>query len=78
MNTADDAGEFDQLFAVPELQGQGSGVQFIKTGILNVNGTTILVPPLGISIVSDIDDMLQITKGYVPSEASSTASSSRT
>lgn len=32
------------------------------------NGTTILVPTEGISVVSDIDDVLRITKVYVPNE----------
>lgn len=72
LNTTDDAGEFDQFVAVPQLQSQGSGVQLVETDILNVtgpgNGTVILVPPQGISVVSDIDDVLRITKVYVPNE----------
>ena len=32
------------------------------------NGTAILVPPQGYSVVSDIDDVLRITKVYVPNE----------
>ncbi|GJE96402.1 Phosphatidate phosphatase APP1 family protein [Phanerochaete sordida] len=73
LTTTDDAGEFDQFVTIPGLQGQGSnGVQVVETGILNVtgpgNGSAILVPPQGISIVSDIDDVLRITKVYVPNQ----------
>ena len=32
------------------------------------NGTTILVPTSGISVISDIDDVLRITKVYVPNQ----------
>ena len=32
------------------------------------NGTTILVPSSGISVISDIDDVLRITKVYVPNQ----------
>lgn len=73
LNTTDDFGEFDQFVTVPELRGEtGNGVQVVETGILNVtgpgNGTVILVPQQGISVVSDIDDVLRITKVYVPNQ----------
>ncbi|KAI0734103.1 hypothetical protein BC629DRAFT_1571182 [Irpex lacteus] len=80
LTTADEVGEFDQFIAVSELKtsgngnngNNGSGVQIVETGILNATGpgnsTTILVPPTGISIVSDIDDVLRITKVYVPTQ----------
>ncbi|KAI9069069.1 hypothetical protein FKP32DRAFT_1617696 [Trametes sanguinea] len=70
--TADDVGEFDQFVTVPGLGGNSSTVRIIETGIMNVtgpgNGTVILVPPTGISVVSDIDDVMRITKVYVPNQ----------
>ncbi|TCD60431.1 hypothetical protein EIP91_010073 [Steccherinum ochraceum] len=71
LQQADDVGEIDQFVEVP---GLGSGditqVQVVQTGIQNVtgpgNGTSILVPTSGISIVSDIDDVMRITQVYVP------------
>lgn len=73
LNTTDDVGEIDQFVIVPGLQGEsGDGVQIVETGILNAtgpgNGTAILVPEQGISIVSDIDDVLRITKVYIPNQ----------
>jgi len=73
LQTTDEVGEIDQFVEVP---GLGSGditkTQVVQTGILNItgpgNGTTILVPTSGISIVSDIDDVLRITKVYVPNQ----------
>ena len=47
-------------------------MRVVQTGILDVigpgNGTVILVPETGISVVSDIDDVLRITKVYVPNQ----------
>ncbi|THH28199.1 hypothetical protein EUX98_g5977 [Antrodiella citrinella] len=73
LQTTDAVGEIDQFIEVP---GLGSGditkIQIVQTGILNItgpgNGTTILVPTSGISVVSDIDDVLRITKVYVPNQ----------
>lgn len=73
LQTTDEVGEIDQFVEVP---GLGSGditkTQIVQTGILNVtgpgNGTSILVPTSGISVVSDIDDVLRITKVYVPNQ----------
>ncbi|KAH8099621.1 hypothetical protein BXZ70DRAFT_1000825 [Cristinia sonorae] len=73
LQTADAVGEIDQFVEVP---GLGSGdiqqVQVVQTGILNVtgpgNGTSILVPTSGFSVVSDIDDVMRITKVYVPNQ----------
>ena len=71
--TADDVGEFDQFVTVPGLgSNDSSAVQVVQTGIANVtgpgNGTVILVPSRGFSVVSDIDDVLRITKVYVPNQ----------
>ncbi len=70
---ADDVGEFDQFVSVPGLgSNDSSAVQVVQTGIANVtgpgNGTVILVPTQGISVISDIDDVLRITKVYVPNQ----------
>ncbi|KAH9927161.1 uncharacterized protein BXZ73DRAFT_90838 [Epithele typhae] len=71
--TSDDFGEIDQFVTVSGLGDNSStSVQIIQTGIVNVtgpgNGTVILVPSTGISVVSDIDDVMRITKVYVPNE----------
>nr|VWP02097.1 Uncharacterized protein [Ganoderma boninense] len=70
---ADDVGEFDEFVTVPGLgSNDSSTVHVVQTGITNVtgpgNGTAILVPTQGISVVSDIDDVLRITKVYVPNQ----------
>ncbi|KAI8982873.1 hypothetical protein BD414DRAFT_418912 [Trametes punicea] len=70
--TTDEVGEFDQFVTVPGLGGNSSSVRVVQTGIMNVtgpgNGTVILVPSSGISVVSDIDDVMRITKVYVPNQ----------
>ncbi|OJT14089.1 Phosphatidate phosphatase APP1 [Trametes pubescens] len=72
LTTTDEVGEFDQFVTVPGLGSNSSSVRIIETGIANVtgpgNGTIILVPSTGISVVSDIDDVMRITKVYVPNE----------
>lgn len=72
LTTTDEVGEFDQFVTVPGLGSNSSSVRIIETGIANVtgpgNGTVILVPSSGISVVSDIDDVMRITKVYVPNE----------
>ena len=49
-----------------------TSARVVQTGILDVigpgNGTVLLVPETGISVVSDIDDVLRITKVYVPNQ----------
>ncbi|KAI0782262.1 hypothetical protein C8Q75DRAFT_727837 [Abortiporus biennis] len=70
--TADDFGEIDQFVPVSGLGGDTGKVQVVQTGFIDVtgpgNGTALLVPDQGISIVSDIDDVLRITKVYVPNQ----------
>lgn len=71
--TADAVGELEQFVTVPGLGSKDvEKVQVVETGVLNVtgpgNGTVLLVPSTGISIVSDIDDVLRITKVYVPNQ----------
>ncbi|KAI0086367.1 hypothetical protein BDY19DRAFT_894923 [Irpex rosettiformis] len=72
LTTADASGEFDQFITVSQSRVIGNGVQVVETGILNATGpdnsTAILVPSQGISVVSDIDDVLRITKVYVPNQ----------
>ena len=69
--TSDDFGEIDQFVTVPGLGDNSSTtVRIVQTGLMGVtgpgNGTVILVPTTGISVVSDIDDVMRITKVYVP------------
>lgn len=70
--TADSVGELDFFMQIPKLNKEVEKVQVVETGVLNVtgpgNGTTILVPSDGISVISDIDDVLRITKVYVPNQ----------
>ncbi len=71
--TSDDFGEIDQFITIPGLGDNSStAVRVVQTGLLNVtgpgNGTVILVPSTGISVVSDIDDVMRITKVYVPNQ----------
>jgi phosphatidate phosphatase APP1 len=70
--TADDFGEFDEFTVVPNVGQTSDKVQIVHTAIYNLTGpgnaTTILVPNSGISIVSDIDDVLRVTKVYVPNQ----------
>ena len=73
LNSTDDFGEFDQFVAVPSLGGNSStSPRIVQTGIVNVtgpgNGTALLVPSTGISVVSDIDDVMRITKVYIPNQ----------
>ncbi|TFK48542.1 hypothetical protein OE88DRAFT_1684649 [Heliocybe sulcata] len=70
--TTDEVGEFDYFTTIPGLHDNFAATTVVETGILDVtgpgNGTSILVPSSGISVVSDIDDVLRITKVYVPNE----------
>ncbi|KAI0748712.1 hypothetical protein C8Q80DRAFT_1337269 [Daedaleopsis nitida] len=73
LTTADDFGEFDQFVTVPGLGDNSSTTaRVVETGLMDItgpgNGTVILVPSTGISVVSDIDDVMRITKVYVPNE----------
>ena len=47
-----------------QIQTLNMYVQGTDTG----NATTYLVPPIGITIISDIDDILRVTKIYDPKE----------
>jgi len=68
----DDVGEIDQFISVQGLGSDTGKTQIIQTGLIDVEGpgnsTAILVPDSGISIVSDIDDVMRITKVYVPDQ----------
>ncbi|EIN11484.1 hypothetical protein PUNSTDRAFT_98606 [Punctularia strigosozonata HHB-11173 SS5] len=74
LNTSDEVGELDEFRIIPGLNSNKSvsNVQVAEIGILDVDGpgntTTLLVPETGISVVSDIDDVLRITKVYVPNQ----------
>lgn len=78
LQAADDFGEIDQFVLVPGLADLvGNATQLNRTVVAEVfgnnlpgpaNSTTILVPEQGYSIVSDIDDVLRVTKVYVPTQ----------
>jgi hypothetical protein len=74
LSSSDEVGELDEFRVIPGLNSNKSvsKVQVAELGILDVEGpgntTTLLVPESGISIVSDIDDVLRITKVYVPNQ----------
>ncbi len=68
-------GDFDAFVQI-ESDGLADGNQTSDIQRLNVdtvgsnigNATAYLVPPTGLSIISDIDDILRITKIYQPKE----------
>lgn len=78
LEQADDFGEIDQFVVVPGLANAvGNSTQLNETVVAQLyaqnvtgpgNGTTLLVPETGISVVSDIDDVLRVTKVYIPIE----------
>jgi phosphatidate phosphatase APP1 len=73
LQTTDDVGEIQQFITIPKLNTTDvSKVQIVELGVYNVSGpgntTAILVPSSGISVVSDIDDVLRVTQVYVPNK----------
>jgi phosphatidate phosphatase APP1 len=72
LQTADNFGEVDQFITVPNLAKNSTKVQVVGTAINNATGpgnsSVILVPTSGYSVVSDIDDVLRITKVYIPNK----------
>lgn len=70
-----DQGDFDTFVRI-ENDGLGAGDSTSEPQRLNVytegtdtgNATSYLVPPTGITVVSDIDDILRVTKIYQPKE----------
>jgi hypothetical protein len=70
-----DQGDFDTFVQI-ENDGLGAGNSTSEPQRLNVytegtdtgNATSYLVPPTGITVVSDIDDILRVTKIYQPKE----------
>src|SRR5689334_16216678 len=76
-----DQGDFDELVVLQNTTGPDGGVllsgadtKSIQTLNMYIDGTTTgnatayLVPPEGITILSDIDDILRVTKIYKPKE----------
>jgi hypothetical protein len=74
-------GDFDAFIPLANTTGPSGGylaagnatssiqaLNYYATGTNSGNATAYLVPPAGLSIVSDIDDILRVTKIYVPSE----------
>lgn len=72
----DDRGEFDQFvpFTSPGLVPNGNetnavqGLEIFTPAIESGNGSSYLVPPQGITLVADIDDILRVTQIYQPAE----------
>lgn len=70
-----DQGDFDTFVHVAN-EGLEAGNSTSQIQRLNVytegtdtgNATSYLVPPTGITVISDIDDILRVTKIYVPKE----------
>jgi len=68
-------GDFD-VFVPIQLNGLTPGNQTQQIQRLNVyatgspigNATAYLVPPTGLTVISDIDDILRVTKIYLPKE----------
>jgi phosphatidate phosphatase APP1 len=76
-----DEGDFDALVTIQNVSSPdgtylvpGNETTYIQTlnvyteGTTTGNATAYLVPPKGITIISDIDDILRVTKIYVPKE----------
>ncbi|KAI9869185.1 MAG: hypothetical protein M1830_005456, partial [Pleopsidium flavum] len=71
-------GDFDAFIQIKNVSGSGlmagnatSQIQRLNVytnGTLTGNATAYLVPPKGLTIVNDIDDILRITKIYEPKE----------
>ncbi|KAH7040659.1 uncharacterized protein B0I36DRAFT_344364 [Microdochium trichocladiopsis] len=79
-NTTDE-GDFDVFVPLKNTTGQTGGhllrgnetssiqaLNMYAKGTTSGNATAYLVPPKGYTIVSDIDDILRVTKIYVPKE----------
>jgi len=72
----DDRGEFDQFipFTAPGIIPNGNetnavqGLQIFTPGYPTGNASSYLVPPQGITLVADIDDVLRFTQIYQPDE----------
>ncbi|KAF2876605.1 hypothetical protein BDV95DRAFT_483738 [Massariosphaeria phaeospora] len=73
-----DLGDFDAFVPIQNVSGGGllagnetNNVQRLNVytnGTLSGNATAYLVPPEGITFISDIDDILRVTKIYQPKE----------
>ncbi|QRW05418.1 hypothetical protein RhiLY_04417 [Ceratobasidium sp. AG-Ba] len=72
----DDRGEFDQFipFTSPGRVPNGNetnvvqGLELFTPGYQTGNASSYLVPPQGITLVADIDDILRVTQIYQPEE----------
>lgn len=80
MNTTSQ-GDFDEFTLLQNTTGPSGGALLPGNATLSIqtlnvyargtdtgNATAYLVPPVGLTIVSDIDDVLRVTKIYVPKE----------
>ncbi|KAG8739129.1 hypothetical protein FRC12_016420 [Ceratobasidium sp. 428] len=71
----DDRGEFDQFIpitapAIPNGNETNTvqGLELLTPGYQSGNASSYLVPPQGITLVADIDDILRVTQIYQPAE----------
>ncbi|KAG9114240.1 hypothetical protein FRC07_007682, partial [Ceratobasidium sp. 392] len=71
----DDRGEFDQFIplaasSIPNGNETKTvqGLELFTPGYPSGNGSSYLVPPQGITLVADIDDILRVTQIYQPAE----------
>ncbi|KAF8609658.1 hypothetical protein BDV93DRAFT_518437 [Ceratobasidium sp. AG-I] len=72
----DDRGEFDQFisFTAPGVIPNGNetdvvqGLEIFTPGYATGNASSYLVPPQGITLIADIDDILRVTQIYQPEE----------
>ncbi|CAE6481524.1 unnamed protein product [Rhizoctonia solani] len=72
----DSRGEYDQFvsFTASGLVPNGNetnvvqGLELFTPGIANGNASSYLVPPQGITLVADIDDILRVTRIYQPAD----------
>ncbi len=73
-----DQGDFDAFVPILNVSGSGLGpgnatsniqrLNVYANGTLTGNATAYLVPTRGLTIISDIDDILRVTKIYQPKE----------
>ncbi|KAF2493705.1 hypothetical protein BU16DRAFT_527925 [Lophium mytilinum] len=71
-------GDFDSFVPIKNVSGAGllagneteniQRMNVYTNGSIDGNATAYLVPPTGITIISDIDDILRVTKIYEPKE----------
>jgi len=68
----DDRGEFDQFIPIqvdlPNDENVVHRLELFTEGASNGNASSYLVPSKGISVIADIDDVLRVTRIFVPED----------